>query len=213
MAKNCRAPNGRTYGRLAQGPMGRARLNAIIPEGTGFDAEEQQNLEGTLTLFHTQVKALFDIGASNSFIVARIMCELGLVPQALKATLNATSLLGAIIKLGKVCSDCPLTLEGRNFPGDLVALSMSKFDVILGMDCLAKHGATLDYVSRTIIFSTPSDPFVGFRYNLSIEVFFSSQLTRIERSSAEITIDQMPIVQDFEDILQEISRFAATEGD
>ena len=111
MTKDCRAPNGGTYGQTGQ-----ALLNAIIPKGTGFDIEEQQNLEGTIALFHTQVKVLFDTGASNSFITIRIMCELGLVPQALKTTLNAISPLGATVNLGKVCRDCPLTLEGRTFP-------------------------------------------------------------------------------------------------
>ena len=85
-------------------------------------------------LTHTQVKVLFDTGASNSLIAVRIMCELGLVPQELKMTLNAISPLGATVKLGKVCRDCPLTLEGRNFLGDLVVLPMSEFDVILGVD-------------------------------------------------------------------------------
>ena len=57
-------------------------MNAIILEGTGFNIEEQQNLEGTIALFHTQVKVLFDIGASNSFIAVKIMYELGLVPPS-----------------------------------------------------------------------------------------------------------------------------------
>ena len=47
---------------------GQVRLNAIILEEASFDLEEQQNMEGTLTLFHSCVRALFDTGASNSFI-------------------------------------------------------------------------------------------------------------------------------------------------
>ena len=72
LAKDCRALNGGTYGQ-----MGQARLNAIIPEGVGFNVEEQHNLEGTLALFHTQVKVLFDTRVSNLFIAVRIMCDLG----------------------------------------------------------------------------------------------------------------------------------------
>ena len=137
-------------------------MNAIIPEGACFDFEGQQNLEGTITLFHTQVKVLFDTGASNSFVVVKIMCELVLVPQALKTTLNAISLLGATVKLGKICRDCPLTLEGRNFPKIWWCCLYQNFDVILGMDWLSKHGATLDYISRTITFSILGYPSVRF---------------------------------------------------
>ena len=88
-------------------------------------------MEGTLTLFHSCIRALFDTGASNSFIFVRMMNDLGLVPQELETVLNAVSPLGITIKLGKVC---PLTVENRNFPTDLIVLSMSEFDVILGID-------------------------------------------------------------------------------
>ena len=105
-------------------------MNAVIPEEVGFNAEEQQNLEGTLTLFHSRVRALFDISASRSFIAVRVMHDLDLVPQALDTALNAVSPLGITVKLGKVCKEYPLTLENRNFSADLVVLSMSKFDII-----------------------------------------------------------------------------------
>ena len=62
---------------------GQARLNDIIPGKAGFNEEEQQNMEGTLILFHSRVRVLFDTGASNYFIVVRMMNYLGLVPQEL----------------------------------------------------------------------------------------------------------------------------------
>ena len=96
LSKDCRALNGGTYRQTGQ-----ARLNAIIPEGAGFDVEGQQNLEGTITLFHTQVKFLFDTRASNSFVAVKTVCELGLVPQALKTALNALLPLGATINWAK----------------------------------------------------------------------------------------------------------------
>ena len=86
-------------------------------------------MEGTLTLFHSRVRALFDTGASNSFIAVRMMNDLGLVPQELKTVLNAVSPLGVTIKLGKLYKDCPLTLENRNFSTDLIVLSMSEFHI------------------------------------------------------------------------------------
>ena len=58
--------------------------------------EEQQNLEGTLTLFYSCVRALFDTGASNSFIFVRMMNDLSLVPQELATNFNEVSPLGVI---------------------------------------------------------------------------------------------------------------------
>ena len=68
-------------------------------------------MEGTLILFHSHIRALFDTGASNSFIAARMINDLGLVPQELETILNVVSPLGVTVKFSKVCEDCPLTLE------------------------------------------------------------------------------------------------------
>ena len=105
-------------------------------------------MEGTLMLFRSRTRALFDTGASNSFIAIQMMHDLGLVPQLLEMVLNAVSPLGVTVKLDKVCRGCPLTLEDRNFLVDLIVLAMLEFDVILEIDCLTKYGANLDCVSK-----------------------------------------------------------------
>ena len=87
-------------------------------------------MEGTLTLFHSRVKVLFDTSVSNSFITFKLVQDLGLVPQTLEVALNVVSHLEAMVKLGRVCKDCPITLDDRNFPVDLMVLSMKEFDVI-----------------------------------------------------------------------------------
>ena len=61
-------------------PATQARINAIVPERANFNAQEQQNLEGTLTLYNSYAKVLFDIRATNSFIAHRVVQDLGLVP-------------------------------------------------------------------------------------------------------------------------------------
>ena len=81
------------------------------------------------------------------------MNDLFLVPRELETVLNAVSPLGVTVKLGKVCKDCPLTLENRNCPTDLIVLSMSEFDVILGIDWLTKYGAVFYCVSKSIAFT------------------------------------------------------------
>ena len=134
MSRDCRAPRRGNYGPPTQGLPGQTRLNTIIPEEAGFDAGEQQNLEGTLTLFNSQAKVLFDTGASNLFIAIRIVQELGLKLQILEVALSVVSPLGVSVKLGKVCKDCTLNLEDQNLLADLIVLAIKEFDVILGID-------------------------------------------------------------------------------
>ena len=79
MSKECKALRRNYYGAIA--PARNTCLKAIISKEAGFDATEQQNLEGTLNLYHRRVKTLFDIHALNSFIAHYLLQELGLRPK------------------------------------------------------------------------------------------------------------------------------------
>ena len=48
----------------------------------------------------------------------------------------------------RVVRDSKVLIEGQEFPADLVALYMRDFDVVLGMDWLSRHRATLDCYKR-----------------------------------------------------------------
>ena len=50
---------------------------------------------------------------------------------------------------------CPVLVEGRELPPDLVLLDVIGFDVILGMDWLAQYYATVDYRAKEVIFKIP----------------------------------------------------------
>ena len=83
-------------------------MNAIIPEDAGYEetgyneAEyeeqpKQQVMEGTITLYSSRVKALFDMGATHSFIAVMIIQKLGITPQKLDIALNAASPLELLL--------------------------------------------------------------------------------------------------------------------
>ena len=57
-----------------------------------------------------------------------------------------------------------MLIEGRELPIDLVLLDVMDFDVILGMDWLYQHYATVDYWRKEVIFIIPNNEefkFVG----------------------------------------------------
>ena len=91
-------------------------------------------MEGTLTLFNHRVKAVFDTGATHSFIAAKILQKVDIVPQKLDIALNVVSPLGATITLRHVCKAFPLHLEDPNLPTNLIVLAMKELDMILGID-------------------------------------------------------------------------------
>ena len=128
-----------------------------------------------------------------------------LVPQELETVLNAVSPLGVTVKLGKVCKDCPLTLKNRNFPIDLIVLSILGFDVIVGIDWLTKYGAILDCVSKSIYFTTLGGLSFKFQCEQTSDAFLTTRLATIENTEVENTLADILIVQDFDGVFHEIS--------
>ena len=74
------------------------------------------------------------MGATHSFIAVKIIQKLGITLHKLDIALNVASPLGAIVKLGYICKDCPLHWEDRSLSANLIVLSIKEFDVILGVD-------------------------------------------------------------------------------
>ena len=56
-----------------------------------------------------------------------------------------------------------MLVEGRELLVDLVLMDVINFDVILGMDWLARHYAILDYREKVVIFRIPNDEEFQFR--------------------------------------------------
>ncbi|GJR80313.1 putative reverse transcriptase domain-containing protein [Tanacetum coccineum] len=54
--------------------------------------------------------------------------------------------------------NCPLRFDDRIRPANLLPIHMLDFDVILGMDWLASHRATIDCYARTVIFGNVRQP-------------------------------------------------------
>jgi len=53
--------------------------------------------------------------------------------------------------------DCPIVIEGRKPPAILVVFKMLGFDVILGLDWLSKHYASIDCQEKVVTFRPPGD--------------------------------------------------------
>ena len=63
----------------------------------------------------------------------------------------------------RVVRDSRVLTGGQEFPADLVALDMRDFDVVLGMDWLPRHRATLDCYKKEVKLNRPGKLEVKFR--------------------------------------------------
>ncbi|XP_058216665.1 uncharacterized protein LOC131327526 [Rhododendron vialii] len=172
-------------------------------------------IQGTLTLFTTCVQALFDSGASHSFISATCVPTLGLETEPLKTTMHVTSPLGGKISVVLICKGCELEVSNLRLIRDLRVIEMTDFDVILGMDWLTAHRAVIDCHRKVVTAYTPdgtSFKFKGDRQDPSAPHAYKTKRHRkLAGWLASLTLEEtdrmelgLPhVVREYEDVFPE----------
>ena len=77
--------------------------------------------------------------------------------------LSVTTPLSDELEIDVFLPSCPVLVEGRELLANLILLDVLEFDVILGMDWLARHYASLDCREKVVIFKIPNDEEFRFR--------------------------------------------------
>ena len=118
------------------------------------DEDPYAVISGTLLVNTLPVIVLFDSGATHSFInpdtASRMNCEC----TELDVQLLVTTPVGSVYQTERVARNCAITISGRSFRGDLILLGIQGYDVILGMDWLTQHQATIDCNKKTLTLTT-----------------------------------------------------------
>ncbi|KAJ1416417.1 Aspartic peptidase domain superfamily [Sesbania bispinosa] len=102
-----------------------------------------------------------DAQASNA--VVTVATQLGKSPSSLDETLDVTTPVGEILLADCVYRSCVVSIGGKELFANLIALDMVDFDVILGMDWLASHYATLDCHNKVVKFEMPGEYAFSFQ--------------------------------------------------
>ena len=118
-----------------------------------------------------------------------------------------------------VVRDSRVLIEGQEFPVDLVALDMRDFDVVLGMDWISRHRATLDCYKKEVKLHRPGKLEVKFRgicRELSSSMISAMTAQRMLRKGCQgylaymvetgkkgNLVDEIPVVREFPDVFLE----------
>ena len=121
---------------VAQKPLAPARVYMLVP---GKPEEGPKVVIGTTHVLGFKVLVLFDLRPTHSFLSIMFIRLSGFVVRTLEPSLVVTTLVGKTVVCKLVLSECPLTICGSVLPINLVVLPMFSYDVILGMDWLARH--------------------------------------------------------------------------
>lgn len=118
---------------------------------------------GTLSVCSQDAHVLFDPGATYSFVSLYFAPRLGKSSSFLDETLVVTTPVGNNVLAKSVYYSCDVSIEGKVLPADLVVLNMVDFDVILGMDWLSLHHATVDCHNKVVKFKPPGEATFSFQ--------------------------------------------------
>jgi hypothetical protein len=125
-----------------------AKVYVLVP------GESEGGLEvvtGTIPILGFEASALFDSGATHSFISIMFVRLSRLVVRTLEPSLAVTTPVGKTVVCKHVVCECPVSICGRVLPANLVVLPMFSFDVILGMDWLTRHSAVIDCAWKQVM--------------------------------------------------------------
>ena len=137
---------GRGRGRgSAPGMQIEARTQARVYAVTQQDADAAPDVvTGIISILDHDAYTLVDLGATHLIASKSFLDRFQIKTQPLEGRMRVSLPAGDPLLADRVVRDSRVLVEGQEFPADLVALDMRAFDVVLGLDWMSCHRATLD---------------------------------------------------------------------
>ncbi|GJV80006.1 putative reverse transcriptase domain-containing protein [Tanacetum coccineum] len=111
--------------------------------GGGGSNPDSNFVTGTFLFNNCYAFMLFDSGADKSFVSSTFSALLDVAPSTLDTSYAVELSNGRISETNVVLRGCTLGLFGHSFDIDLIPVELGSFDVIIGMDWLAKYHALI----------------------------------------------------------------------
>ena len=174
---------------------------------------------GTISLFDTDAHVLVDTGATHYFISREFIERVGIEMRPTECSIIVSLPTGNSLIANRVYKGSKVTIASHEFEADLIVLDIHDFNIILGMDWLAKHYATVDCYRKEVQFSQPGEPkviFCGERKILSTSLISVMQANKMlrkacqgylvyatESANSEMQLAKVPVVNEFYDVFPE----------
>ena len=209
---------GRGRGRgSAPGIQTEPRTQARVYAVTQQDADAAPDVvTGIISILEHDAYTLVDPGATHSFASKPFLDRFQIKTQPLEGRMRVSLPVGDPLLADRVVRDSRVLIGGQEFPADFVALDMRDFDVVLGMDWLSRHRATLDCYKKELKLNRPGKlevKFRGLRRELSscmISAMTAQKMLRkgcqgylayvVETGKEGTILDEIPIVREFPDV-------------
>ncbi|GKD57903.1 putative reverse transcriptase domain-containing protein, partial [Tanacetum coccineum] len=181
---------------------------------------------GTFLLNNRYASILFDTCADRSFVSTAFSSRIVITPAALDHDYNVELADGRIVGLNTIIRGCTLNFLNHPFNIDLMPVELGSFDVIIGMDWLAKYHAVIICAKKIvripfggeilIVRGDASNNEHGTRLNIisctkaqeylmkGCHVFLANiTATKDEDKSKGKRLEDVPVVQEFPEVFLE----------
>ncbi|KAJ9567836.1 hypothetical protein OSB04_003802 [Centaurea solstitialis] len=184
--------------------------------------EAKQNpdvVTGTFLLNNYPATVLFDSGADRSYVSLEFRPKINKKSQNLKEEHIIEYSNGELVKASKVVKKCTLSLAGKDFSIDLIPIKIGSFDIIVGMDWMSNHRATICCAEKIVILALPEGgvlevhgekprrdikivSYMKMRSHLRKEcVAFMAHV--VDKKAKEKQIQDIPVVREFPEVFLE----------
>ncbi|KAA0056483.1 reverse transcriptase [Cucumis melo var. makuwa] len=151
-------------GARQKGVVGRPRKQGKVNAMTQQEAEDASDvITGTILICNVPADVLFDSGATHSFVSSIFLTKLNRMLKPLSEGLAIYTPVDDVLLVNEVLRNCEVLVEGISLLVDLLPLELQRLDVILGMDFLFAHYASMDCHRKEVVFRKPGFAEVVFR--------------------------------------------------
>ena len=168
---------------------------------------------GIISILDHDAYTLVDLGANHSFASRPFLDRFQIETQPLEGRMRVSLPAGDTLVSDRVVKDSRVLTGGQEFPTDLLALDMRDFDVVLGMNWLSRHRATIDCYKKEVKLHRPGKLEVKFRgicIELSSNMISTMAAQRMLRKGCQgylayvveignegTLVDEIPVVREF----------------
>ena len=194
-------------------PQTQARVFAVTQQEVDVAPEV---MTCTIQVFDSDVYVLIDPGATHSFISTKFIAQVNIEIHPIDCSMVVSLHTGDSLIADRVHMGYRVIIEGHEFRANLVLLDIQDFDVILGMDWLSQHHATMDCFGKEVMFCRPREPeitFCGVRKILSSSmmlVMIAGKMLRksypgylayaVEVRDDDMRLEDILVVKEFPDV-------------
>ena len=195
----------------------KTRTQARVYAVTQQDADAAPDVvTGIIYILDHDAYTLMDPGSTHSFASNPFLYRFQIKTQPLEGRMRVSLPVGDPLvsdRADRVVRDSRVLIGGQEFPVDLMALDMRDVDVVLSMDWLSCHRATLDCYKKEVKLHRPGKLEVKFRgicKELSSSMISTLAAQRMLRKGCQgylayvvetrkegTLVDEIPVVREF----------------